>query len=187
MRWVVIFGTMAIAVRSVGFSADVPRKVKPVVVWTGTASQQTKDSFDRCCSQKDWQVTWKAHSGRKGDAEDPTCPQVDFDSYMVIAIFRKTSRIRISDIVEEKECVRLRYQPWGNQVIFVPDHDTRAVKIVELGRGEIDPDKPYLLSLAFVVLPRDHKAVILEEDVQGIIGKPPLWKERARFRATVEK
>jgi hypothetical protein len=56
-----------------------------------------------------------------------------------------------------------------------------------LGRGEIDPDKPYLLSFAFVVLPRSTKAVIVEEEVQDIIGKAPVWQERARFPALAER
>jgi hypothetical protein len=187
MRWFIVFGSMAIAADSVGFAADPPRKVKPVVVWTGTDSKQAKDSFARCGSPKDWQATWNAHCGQEKPADLPTCPEVDFDSYMVIAVFRKTSRIRVSEIVEEKECVRVRYQPWGNQIVFVPGPDAGTVKVVELGRGELDPDKPYMLSFAFVVLPKANKAVVLEEDIQDLIGKPPVWKERAKFPALMEK
>lgn len=187
MRWFLLFASLALAAASVGFAADLPRKVKPVVVWTGIDSKQPKDSFARDCSPKDWQATWKAHCGQAKAAPHQTCPEVDFDSYMVIAVFRKTSRIRVHEIVEEKECVRVRYQPCGNQIIFVPDPATNTVKRVEAGRGELDPDKPYLLSFAFVVLPRSNKAVVVEADVQDVIGKPPVWKERAKFPALVEK
>ena len=187
MRWFIVFGSMAIAGGSIGSAAALPRKVKPVVVWTGTDSKQGKDSANLCCSLKDWQATWNGHCGHQKDADSSTCPEVDFDSYMVVVVFRKTSRIRVSEIVKEKECVRVRYQPWGNQIIFVPDPDKNTVKVVELGRGEIDLDKTYTPSFAFVVLPKTDKAVVLEEDVQNIIGKPPVWKERARFPAPVEK
>jgi hypothetical protein len=89
--------------------------------------------------------------------------------------------------VEEKEWIRVRYQPWGNQIIFGYGPDSGTLKIFELGRGELDPNKAYMLSFAFVVLPKANKAVVLEEDVQHQIGKPPVWKERAKFAALVEK
>ena len=187
MRWFFAFGSIAIAAGSLGFAADLPRKVKPVVVWTGTDNKQTKESFARCCSRKDWQATWNAHCGQEKTADLPTCPEIDFDSYMVIAVIRRTSRIHVSEILEEKGCVRVRYQPWGNQIVFAPDPDSGIFKIVEGGRGELDPNKPYTLGFAFVVLPKANKAVVLEEDVQGRIGKPPVWKERAKFPALVQK
>jgi hypothetical protein len=124
MRWFIAVASIASVSGSIAFAADL-RKLKPVVAWTGTDSKQTGDSFARCCSPKDWYATWQAHRGRKGNAEDPTCPEVDFQSYMVIAVFRKTSRISVSDIVEENHCVRVRYQPWGNQIVFAPDPDTK--------------------------------------------------------------
>jgi hypothetical protein len=187
MRWLVVFGSMVLPVDSIGFAADPPRKVKPVVAWMGIDSKQTKDSFARCGSPNDWQATWNGHRAQEKTADDPTRPEVDFDSHIVIAVFRKTSRIRVSEVVEEEDCVRVRYQPWGNQIIFVPDSAKGTVKTMELGRGELDPGKPYLLSFAFVVLPKTSKVVVLEEDVQDWIGKPPVWKEQAKFPARVEK
>jgi hypothetical protein len=89
--------------------------------------------------------------------------------------------------VEEKECIRVRFPPWGNQIIFVPDPDKGKVKVVDAGRGEIDLDKPSPLSFAFVVLPKTDKVIVIEKDVQHIIGKPPVWKEQARFQAPVGK
>jgi hypothetical protein len=187
MRWLVVIGSMAIATGSDGFASELPRKIKPVVVWTGTDSKQTKDSFARCCSVKDWLATWITHRG-KGKPTDPrTCPEVDFASYMVIAVFRKTSQIHVCEMVEEKDCVRVRYQPWGNQLFFLPASDGSTFKIVEQGRGELDLAKPYLLSFAFAIVPKVNKALVLEEDVQDLIGKPPLWKEQARFPVLVEK
>ncbi len=31
------------------------------------------------------------------------------------------------------------------------------------------------------VFPKTDKPIVLEENVQGTIGAPPVWKERARF------
>ncbi len=187
MRWFVILGIVTIPAAPAVLGADLPRKVRPVVVWTGTDSKQSKESFARCTSPKEWQATWKAHTDRLGGADEPACPQVDFDSYTVIAIFRKRSRLRISEVVEEQDCVRVRYQPWGDQIAFIPGPKGSSVKVLESGRGEIDLNKPYLLSFAFIVLPKGAKAIILEEDVQSVIGDPPVWKECAKFPATVEK
>jgi hypothetical protein len=187
MHWFAVFSTMAITVASVGYAADSPRKIKPAVVWTGIDTKQAKDFFARCCSPKDWQATWNAHRGSGNTANPPDCPEIDFDSYMVIAVFRDTSRIRISDIVEEKECIRVRYQPWGNQVVFIPDPERSTVKVVEAGRGEIHPEKPRTLSFAFAVLNKGNKAIVIEEDVQPILGKQPVWEERAKFSALQEK
>ncbi|HLW65389.1 MAG TPA: hypothetical protein VKS79_08730 [Gemmataceae bacterium] len=188
MRWFVVFGSLAISVHSVGFASDPPRTIKPVVVWTGIDSKQPKDSFARCCSAKEWQAIWDAHCGQQTPSDGPSCLDVNFDSYMVIAVFRRTSRIRVGEIIEEMDCVRLRYHPWGDQLVFVPPSDgSNNVKIWEAGRGELDPDKPYLLSFVFVVLPRANKAFIIEEDVQDWIGKSPVWKEKAKFPALTQK
>lgn len=183
MRWSIIFSGIAIAAGTVAQAADLPREVIPVVVWTGTDSQQTKESFVRCCSATDWQATWAAHLGYKKYTHPPACPDVDFQSYMVIAVFRKTSDIRVSEVVEEGECVHFRYHPCGNQTVFVPSPGSGPVKILEAGRSEVDPNKPYLLSFAFAVLPRCNKVIIVEEDVQDVIGNPPVWKERTTFPA----
>jgi hypothetical protein len=107
---------------------------------------------------------------------------------MVLAVFSKSSRLRLFEIVEETECVRVRYQPWGNQIAFIPTNlNGFEVNVFDVGRGKIDLEKPYPLSFAFVVLPKGNKAVILEEDVKHLIDEPPVWKERARFPALPEK
>jgi hypothetical protein len=183
MHWSIVIMGITIAAGSVAQAADFPKKITPVMVWTGTDSQQTKESFVRCCSVEDWQATWAAHLGYMKYAHPPACPDVDFHSYMVIAVFRKTSNIRVIEVVEQEECVRFRYHPCGNQTVDVPSPGSGPVKILEVGRGEVDPSKPYLLSFAFAVLPRCNKTIIVEEDVQDVIGNPPVWKERTTFPA----
>jgi len=41
-------------------------------------------------------------------------------------------------------------------------------------------EKGYFL-IGFFVIPRTDRSIVLEEDVQNLLGKPPVWKERARF------
>ena len=190
MRCLVICSCLGITVGAVGFASDLPRKVKPVVVWTGIDTKQPKDLFTRSCSPKEWQMTWKRHCGPGKETAKPKCPRVDFSSVMVIALFCKTSRIRLQEVVEEKKCIRVRFQGYGNQIIFSPSqppNDKEKVGGIELGRGELDLDKPYLLSYAFIVLPRSNKPVVIEKDVQARIGDLPVWKELGKFPAIMDK
>jgi hypothetical protein len=153
---------------------ELPRKIKPVMVWTGTESKQTKESFARCCSQKDWEASWHKHKGRDEKTDRGTCPEVDFDSYMVIVIFHGESYqnhgIDIKSVTEEKGCVRVRYRPSWYQVASVPGQaeDFKALETQ---------------TYAFVVLPRSEKAIVMEEDVRNLIPDPPVWKERAKLAA----
>jgi hypothetical protein len=157
------------------WAEELPRKVKPVLVWTGTDSKQAKMSFARCCSQKDWETTWHEHQS-EAKAKSQSCPQGDFDSYMVVAIFHgksfQNTGIEIVAVTEEKNCVRVRYRPLWYQVAFVRPATKGEVKSDEWLRSETQ-------SYAFVVLPRSEKAIVLEEDVRNLIADPPVWKKRA--------
>jgi hypothetical protein len=80
------------------------------------------------------------------------------------------SGISIRQILEEKKQIRIRYEPMGCQLST--DIDPKEVEKIMNQK-----------SFAFLVLPKSGKAVVLEEDTKNIIGAPPKWKERARFRA----
>ena len=82
---------------------------------------------------------------------------------MAIAIFLgKTwnSRGVSATVSEDDERVRVRFDSISYQTIGGADHVT-----------------PY----GVLVIPRSAKEVVLEENVQGLIGGEPVWKVRARF------
>jgi hypothetical protein len=167
-------------------SEELPRKLKPVVVWTGTDSKQAKMSFARCCSQKDWEATWHQHQSSEAKAKGQGCPEVDFDSYMIVAIFNGKSfqktGIEIVTVTEEKNCLRVRYKPLWFQVGFIrPERGSGPAK------GETKTDAYETQSYAFVVLPKSQKAIVLEEDVRNLIPDPPVWKKRATLEALPER
>jgi hypothetical protein len=171
MRYWFLF--MMWALLSVACSAEeTPRKLKPVMVWTGTDSKQAKESFTRCCSQKDWEVSWHKHQGGDGQANHRTCPEIDFDSYMVIVIFHgKSSQnigINIVDVFEDKESFHVRYKPLWYQIGIL------------LG-ANLDQKQLDTQSYVFIVLPKSQKAIVLEENVSGVIVGPPIWKERTKM------
>ena len=85
--------------------------------------------------------------------------------------------MRVIEVAEEKDRVRLRYRPtWYQTGIGQPPPE----------EFQIDWKDWDTQSYAFIVLPRSNKVLILEEDVHDIIGDPPEWKERVRFPA-IEK
>ncbi len=178
MLLMTLFSGLLCGTESNGPKLDLPRKLAPVVIFNGVDSRQAKESFVRCDSLKEWKSIWEAHCG---PGKATTDLDIDFDSHMVIAIFSSRSRLRPGDISEFGSFIRLRYHPWGDQIIFAPDPDGKKVRVIDSGRGEIDLDKPRMLSFAFVVLPKRTKPVIVEENVQHVIGDPAVWKERAKL------
>src|SRR5579871_1221728 len=89
------------------FAADDGAKIKPVMVWTGTDSAQKTESFVICRNEAALQDVWHKHRNSKDKWDDAlTCPQVDFDSVMVAAIFNGKSGneygIRVVEILETK-------------------------------------------------------------------------------------
>jgi hypothetical protein len=182
MRWILLSGLVGFLATGPTISNDGPRQVKPVLVWTGINTKQPTEGFARCCSQEEWKATWNSHSVRDKDQGDSTCPAIDFDAYMVLAVFQDSSRLCLAEVLEENDCLRVRYRRYGNQIIFIPDPDG-TVKVIECGRGEIERDKPRTLGFVFVLLPRSNKAILFEDDVQNLIGGPPVWQVREKLPA----
>ena len=49
--------------------------------------------------------------------------------------------------------------------------------------GGIDGGRVPVTPYAFVVIPNSAKLVLIEENVQSLKEKPPVWNERARLKA----
>jgi hypothetical protein len=176
MRYPALLVVAALSSAAPARSEDLPRALKPVIVWTGTDSKQAKESFSCCRSQAEWEASWNKHQGRDEKAEGQPCSQVDFDTHMVIVLFHGESSqnhgIDIASVSEERGCVRLHYKPSWFQVVFREGEARRSYATQ---------------SYAFVVLPQSRKAVVLEEDAQTLIGVPPDWQERAKLAAPADR
>ncbi len=171
MQYYALFFVPMLLVLAPASAAELPRKLKPVVVWTGTDSKQAKMSFARYCSRKDWSATWHKHQSTDRKGNKQRCPEVDFDSHMVVAIFQGKSfqdtGIEVITVTDEKNCIRIRYKPMSFQVAYIEPP----------AKGETDSYETQ--SYAFLVLPKSQKAIVLEEDVRSLIHDPPLWKKRS--------
>jgi hypothetical protein len=151
------------------------KPLKPCVVITGADSHVMKLRYRRITSADEWTRVWQEHKGEKPTGQydqfyDPlTLPSIDFDRYIVIAIFQgngwNSAGLRAISISEENDCVIFRFDNKGYQT------------------GGTSPDGGVKKATAygFFVVPRSTKPVVLEENVQQYIGQPPEWKERMTF------
>jgi hypothetical protein len=131
-------------------------------------------------AEDEWVKLWSRHAGKpiraayggrpaalEGDAQ--FIPALDFDRYMVIAIATGASwnsdGIQFVSAEENADRILFRFDHWSYQTA---GPDGGGVRVAPFG---------------FFVLPRSAKPIVVEENVQGLIGHPPKWKERARFDA----
>lgn len=147
---------------------------RPVVALTGASSAIDKVAYHRVQGAQDLARLWLQHRGQPApDGEygffynDAGVPEVDFERYEVVAIFggrcTNSAGFAVESIADEpaRRLVRFdhrHYQTTG------PD-------------GGAESATPF----GFFVLPRTRLPIVLEENVQGMIGRPPEWKERARL------
>ena len=173
MRYQVLFLMPALLFASAATAEELPRALKPVIVWTGTYSKEADQSFARCCSQREWETCWNKHIAIDEKADKQPCPEIDFDSYMTIVFFKGQSDhgLTINSILEEKDCIRVRYRPNSYQT------------------GELRPGEPVgrAQNYSFIVFAKSKKPVVLEEDVHFLIGDPPVWKQQAKLPAVDDK
>jgi hypothetical protein len=183
MSWFASLGMLAAFFAASWAAPAGPLKVKPVMVWKGLDSKQTKEFFARCTTQQEWTAVWMKHCGVAKGRYDVICPEVDFDNYMVVVLFEgesgQNSGTRFREVIEEKDCIRVRYEsPFGQVVILGTDEGVKIISDV----GEIDLEKKQN-NFLFVVLPMSKKPMAVEQDVRTEIDKPAKWKARATFPA----
>jgi len=158
-------------------SAEEPavKPIKPCVVITGADSRVETPRYLRITSADDWARVWQEHKEKKPTRKydlyyDPlTLPVIDFDAYMVIAIFQGSSwnrtGLRADSISEEADRIVFRFDEKSYQT-GGPPGEAKANKVSVYG---------------FFILSRSTKPVVLEEDVQQYLNQPPVWKERIIF------
>lgn len=149
--------------------------VNPCVVLTGADSHVLESGYHRITSMEDWTEIWQKHKGQKNGEKynlyyDPLgLPLVDFARFMVIVIFQgshwNSAGLKAVSISEQEDRIVFRFDDKSYQTVG-SDADGGGKPVTVYG---------------FFVVPRSAKPLILEEDVQRIIGEPPVWKERITF------
>ena len=147
--------------------------VSPCVALTGAHSHVSERGYHRVTAVADWITLWQKHKGQKDGEQydlyfDPLeLPVIDFNQYMVIVIFQgkgsNSAGLNAVSVVEEQERIVLRF-------------DDKTYQTAGPGGGGKE-----VTVYGFFIIPRSSKPVTLEEQVQGLKGKPDEWKERITF------
>lgn len=148
------------------------RQPGPLVTFVGADSRIATQRFVRVTDKEQWAALWLEHTGQPQPKDgfnwfynQEHVPEIDFAQCMVVAVFRGTrvnsAGVRVIEILAEAERTLLRFDGKPYQTAG-PD-----------GGGE--RTTPFGL----FVLPNRPGPIVLEENVQSMIGKPPRWQERA--------
>jgi len=129
----------------------------------GADSGIERVSYLRIRSDSQWELVWKRHhSNKKGT---PARPKLDFQRVEVVAIFLGSgfnSKGVSAEVQELPESLRVRFDSDSYQTMG------QGVRCTPFG---------------MFAVPRTDLPLLLEENVQGLIGKPPIWRFRARISA----
>ena len=147
---------------------------RPAVTFTGAASAVTKAGYQRLRTAQELARAWLLHAGKPAPERDydffynlAAVPEVYFDTFEVIAIFggetMNSAGFSVAAVLDEP----------GRRVVRF-DHKSYQTAGPDGGGKHVTP-------FAFLVMPRTALPIVLEENVQSLIGKPPEWKERARL------
>lgn len=145
---------------------------EPLMVMAGHDSEIDVERYVLASSQQAFDEQWIAHQGdRVARAAQgwPMTPQIDFESCAAIFIFGgdafNSNGFRVVDIIEGAGVVKVRFEPISFQTSSLEGEDP-GIRV-----------RPW----AMVLIERTDRTIILEEDVQGLIGGEPIWKVRATF------
>jgi len=136
-----------------------------LLAWSGPHSGIAKVGYRRVASSQAWATLWREHVGPLPKDRPPVVlPQIDFSQCMVVAVFQGTS-------VNSRgaNCVSVSESTAAITIRFVGDHYQTLN-----GVDEVTP-------FGIFLLPRSAKPLILEENVQNLLGGAPVWKVQARF------
>lgn len=146
--------------------------IKPSVWWLGSDSKVEAGRIELITDAARWEAVWREHRGDRVEKNAngfEIWPQVDFGTQCVLAVFDGKGKnsngffpVGIEDLGAH---VRLRYDEGGFQTASFNGPDSGIATT----------------SYGFMVFPRPVKTLVLEENVQNLIGGPAEWKERKRM------
>ena len=144
---------------------------KPAVWWLGSDSKVETGRIELIADAARWEAVWKEHRGDRVEKNAngfETWPQVDFATQCVLAVFdgkgKNSNGFFPAGIEDLGSHVRLRYDEGAFQTASFNGPDSGIATT----------------SYGFMVFPRPVKTLVLEENVQNLIGGPAEWKERKR-------
>jgi hypothetical protein len=152
-------------------AAEEKQDARPYVTLAGPKSLVDAREYHRILAREELVTAWLRHKGidpakHSEYHNEAGVPDVDFERCMVVAVFGgegvNSAGIYAVSLSEEKDRVLLRF-----------DHRSY----------QSGPEGNRVTPFGFFFVPRSAKELVLEENVQNLIGGAPVWKERARFGA----
>lgn len=145
---------------------------RPLLVLTGHRSEIRQRRDRLAASQEVFDAIWKEH---RGDAIEkavqgwPMTPSIDFTRATALFAFdgdrQNSNGFRVMEVVEEENARTIRIEAISFQTASFDGEDP-GVDV-----------RPWVL----VLTARTDKTIFVEENVQGLIGGPPIWKQRAAY------
>lgn len=168
----------------------VERKITPCIIITGADSHVRQRRYLRIMSLNDWAKLWMEHKGETRLPQydwynDPlTVPWVDFDNYMVIAVFQgdevNNAGLSVVSMAEDARQITFRFQHKHYQtLVSTQSSEKDHNKAITAFLNAASKARVKVNVFGFFIVPRSSKQVRFEENVQGYIGEPPEWQERA--------
>lgn len=162
-------GAMAMAG---GYLADSVDERPPLMVMTGHESDVAEARYRLAASQEVFDEVWVGHMGDRVTRAAqgwPMPPRIDFEACEAIFIFggasTNTNGYRVMETIEAADAVTIRFEDISFQTSSLDGADA-GVRA-----------RPW----AMLLIEKTDKTVVLEQNVQGLIGGDPIWKERASF------
>ncbi len=148
----------------------VASEMTAVVSIAGSYSGIERREYHRITDAETWVALWTNHRGQGVERDSygqAVIPTIDFEKYMVIAIFRgKAWNCRseqLFEIAEVDNGLQLRFDAQTYQT-----------------NGPTN-ESDHTTSYGIWVVPRMMQQITLQENVQGLLGRPPKWKTQHRF------
>lgn len=150
-----------------------PTLVRAEAIAEGADSRILEPTVLRIRSNDELRRAWNRHRGRSSDAPplvSESTPQIDFDRWEVVAIFgggtSHSDGIRIVEVVDVGRVRRVRFDSLTHQTAG----STHVMRV----------RRPAGAEFGFFLLPRTEREVVVEENVQNLLGAPPVWELRDR-------
>ncbi len=156
---------------SAGAQEEAPLRV--LFTMTGRTSDVVEPRYELATTQEAFDKVWTEHMGERVERAGQGWampPRADFESTAVVFIFGgrsfNSNGFTIEGVSGDRDAASIRFDAITYQT---------AAAFGEVDHG--DSVTPWLMA----VIERPTGGVVLEENVQGLIGGDPIWRERAKF------
>lgn len=150
-----------------------PAPVRAEEIAKGADSRILEPEILRIRSHDELLRAWNRHKGLPADAPPvvmKSTPKVDFEQCEVVAIFggetSSSDGVWIVEVVDEGAVRRVRF-------------DSLTYQSSGGGQG-MRRRRSQGAEFGFFLLQRTEREVVVEENVQNLLGAPPVWEVRAR-------